>query len=147
MAYRPRLIICFSSVFDCLHSQPDALRSRGVKGRDGFKAYKAAARIDSRHSSRAGVNADVCHQLPGPGIGSDKILTQLHGFLRGVDGTLYFLLHGVYPADVLFLSAVTQKNHTGSSEKRTVSSDHLYSGYFHLLTTRPWDGGRLFLRL
>lgn len=83
------MLICFSSVFGSLHSQPDAFCSRGVKGRGCFKAYKAAARIDSSHSSRAGASADVCHYLPGPGIGSDEILAQLHGFLRGVDGTLY----------------------------------------------------------
>ena len=59
------------------------------KGRGCFKAYKAAARIDSSHSSRAGASADVCHQLPWPGIGSDEILAQLHGFLRWVDGALY----------------------------------------------------------
>ena len=60
---------------------------------------------------------------------------------------LLFLLHGIYPADVPFLPSVTQKSHADSLEKRTVSSDHLYSGYFHLLTTRPWDGNQIFLRL
>ena len=59
-----KMLICFSSVFGSLHSQPDAFCSRGVKGRGCFKAYKAAARIDSSHSSRAGASADVCHHLP-----------------------------------------------------------------------------------
>ena len=63
------------------------------------------------------------------------------------DGQLLLLLHGLYPATVPFLPAVPQEPRTEITQKCTVSSDCLRSGYFHLLTTRPWDGYRKFLRL
>lgn len=76
-------------MFHCLPSQPDAFRGRGIESRGGFKADKAAARVDGGHGGGGGASADVGNDLPGPGIGLDEILAQLHGFLGGMDGALY----------------------------------------------------------
>ena len=51
-----------------------------------------AFNIFVRQSLReGGIPLSLIHiyYLPGPGIGSDEILAQLHGLLRWVDGALY----------------------------------------------------------
>lgn len=67
----------------------DTLAGGGIKGRGCFKAYETAARVEGGNGGGAAPGADVRHHLPGPGVGLDEILAQLHGFLRGMDGALY----------------------------------------------------------
>ena len=55
-------------------------------------------------------------------------------------GFLLFLCHEIYPSFCSFLPAVPSESDSCILKKRTIPSESVRSGYFYLLTTRPWDG-------